>query len=105
MTHVCEINELNFDEEVLASERPVLLNFSNQWCGPCKSLAPVLEGLAAENLSTLKVGKLDIDGSPSLATRFGIRGAPTLLVFRDGKEVSRRLGAGSKGALLALLGR
>ena len=58
-----------------------------------------------ENLSTLKVGKLDIDGSPSLATRFGIRGAPTLLVFRDGKEVSRRLGAGSKDALLALLGR
>lgn len=104
MTHVLEINDLNFDREVLQSDRPFLLDFTAAWCGPCKALAPILEELAAETAGAVRVGKLDIDGSPDVATRLGVRGAPTLVVFRDGKEVKRRIGAGNKRTLRELVG-
>lgn len=103
MTQVLEINELNFETVVLQSDTPFLLDFTAVWCGPCKALAPVLEALAHEQRDALKVGKVDIDSAPALATRFGIRGAPTVLVFKHGQEVQRRVGAGNKSALLALL--
>lgn len=103
MTSVLEINDLNFEREVLQSDKPFLLDFTATWCGPCKALAPVLEALAAETAGAVRVGKLDIDSSPDVATRLGIRGAPTLVVFRDGKEVKRRVGAGSKSALRELV--
>jgi thioredoxin 1 len=103
MSEVREINDLNFETEVLQSDTPFLLDFGAAWCGPCKALKPVLEALAIEHAGSLKVGKIDVDLSPDVATRFGIRGMPTLVVFRAGSEVRRRVGAGSKSALLALI--
>ena len=104
MSQLREINELNFEAEVLQSDTPFLLDFTAQWCGPCKALSPLLEQLAKENTGKLRVGKLDIDEAPDLVRRFGIRGAPTLLVFRNGREVQRQVGAGNKTSLRALVG-
>jgi thioredoxin 1 len=104
MSQVLEINDLNFEGEVVASELPFLLEFHAPWCGPCKAMDPVLKDLAQEKLGELKVGKIDIEASPAMATRFGVRGAPTVLVFRGGREVGRRLGSGSRQALLSLAG-
>ena len=91
--NVLEINDLNFDEQVLGSDRPFLLELGARWCGPCKALAPILTRLADEHPSALRVGMLDIEDSPEVASRFGVRGVPTLLVFADGREVKRQLGA------------
>jgi len=103
MSQVREINELNFDTEVLGASTPVLLDFTAAWCGPCKAMTPALEALAEETHGTLVVGKVDVDTSPDLASRFGVRGMPTLVVLRDGHEVKRRVGAANKAALLALV--
>ncbi|MFT3924054.1 MAG: thioredoxin family protein [Myxococcales bacterium] len=102
--HVQEINELNFEREVLASETPFLLEFHAPWCGPCKAMEPLLDSLAREKVGALKVGKIDIEACPALTTQLGVRGAPTLVMFRGGREVGRRLGAGSRSAVLALAG-
>jgi thioredoxin 1 len=103
-TQVEEINDLNFDTEVLTSEQPFLLDFSAVWCAPCKALNPIIESIAEQYRGQLRVGKIDIDGSPSVASRFGVRGAPTLLVFRNGKEAARRLGLSSRDVLVKLAG-
>jgi thioredoxin 1 len=102
--HVEEIDDLNFDAEVLTSKQPFLLDFSAVWCAPCKALNPIIESLADQYRGQLRVGKLDIDSSPAVATRFGVRGAPTVLVFRDGKEHARRIGLSSRDALVKLAG-
>jgi thioredoxin 1 len=98
-----DIDDLNFEREVLQSEAPYLLDFSAAWCAPCRALESILEAIASEQDGRLRVGKVDIDQSPAVAARFGVRGAPTLVLFRDGKEAARRLGLTSKPALLALL--
>jgi len=97
-----EINDLNFDTEVLGSKQPFLLDFSATWCGPCKALQPLLEGLAREQQGRLRIGKLDIDDSPAVAARLGVRGAPTLVLFQDGRELARKLGFANKQALQQL---
>jgi thioredoxin 1 len=102
--NVLEINDLNFDSEVLKSSVPFLLDFSAVWCGPCKVLAPIVEKLADEYQGKVKVGKLDIDDSPSVASKFGIRGVPTVLVFKAGKESGRHVGVTNKETLLKLVG-
>jgi thioredoxin 1 len=102
--NVLEINDLNFESEVLKSSVPFLLDFSAVWCGPCKVLAPIVEKLADEYQGKVKVGKLDIDDSPSVASKFGIRGVPTVLVFKDGKESGRHVGVTNKETLLKLVG-
>jgi thioredoxin 1 len=102
--NVLEINDLNFEGEVLASSVPFLLDFGAVWCGPCKALAPIVEKLADEYLGKARVGKLDIDDSPAVASKFGIRGVPTVLVFKDGKESGRHVGMTSKETLIKLLG-
>jgi thioredoxin 1 len=104
--NVLEINDLNFDSEVLKSPVPFLLDFSAVWCGPCKALAPIVEKLADEATGKFRVGKLDIDDSPGVPSKFGIRGVPTVLVFKEGKESGRHVGVTSnvKEALLKLLG-
>jgi thioredoxin 1 len=102
--NVEEINDLNFEAEVLESQQPFLLDFSAVWCAPCKALTPIIESLADQYRGQLRVGKLDIDSSPEVASRFGVRGAPTLLVFRDGKEQARRIGLSSRDALVKLAG-
>ncbi len=102
--NVLEINDLNFDAEVLQSKETFLLDFSAVWCGPCKMLAPIVEKIADENMGKVKVGKLDIDDSPGVAAKFGIRGVPTVVVFKGGKESGRHVGVTNKETLLKLIG-
>jgi thioredoxin 1 len=92
-----------FVHEAHASELPLLVEFGARWCGPCKVLLPMLERLAAENVGRVRVAEADIDESPGLARRFGIRGAPTVVVFRAGTEVARQLGVTSRARLLEML--
>ena len=101
--NVLEINDGNFESEVLKAE-VFLLDFSAVWCGPCKVLAPIVEKLADEYKGKVKVGKLDIDDSPGVASKFGIRSVPTVLVFKGGKESGRHVGVTNKDTLLKLLG-
>lgn len=102
--NVFEINDGNFDSEVLKSDVPFLLDFSAVWCGPCKVLAPIVEKLADEYKGKVKVGKLDIDEAPGVASKFGIRSVPTVLIFKGGKESGRHVGVTNKETLLKLLG-
>ena len=102
--NVFEINDGNFDNEVLKADVPFLLDFSAVWCGPCKVLAPIVEKLADEYKGKVRVGKLDIDESPGVASKFGIRGVPTVVVFKEGKEAGRHVGVTNKDTLLKLLG-
>jgi thioredoxin 1 len=97
------IDDDNFDREVTASELPVMLEFTAAWCGPCKALLPILERIAEENADRVRVGAVDVDDSPGLARRFGVRGAPTVVVLRGGLEVARQLGVTSRGRLLGML--
>jgi thioredoxin 1 len=97
------IDDLNFETEVLGSNLPYLLDFSASWCAPCRALQPILETLAAEQRGRLRIGKLDIDASPGIADRLGVRGAPTLVLFSGGQERARTLGLTSRHALLAML--
>ena len=102
--NVLDINDLNFETEVMKADVPFLLDFGAVWCGPCKALAPVVEKLADEYVGKVKVGKLDIDDSPAVASKFGIRGVPTVVVFRGGKESGRHVGMTNKETLVKLLG-
>jgi thioredoxin 1 len=102
--NVLEINDLNFENEVVKSEVPFLLDFSAVWCGPCKALAPVVERVADEYKGKVRVGKLDIDDSPGVAAKFGIKGVPTIVVFKGGKESGRHVGMTSKEVLVKMLG-
>ena len=100
-----EFNELNFDQEVLKSEVPVLVDFTATWCGPCKAIAPLVDQLADEFEGKMKVGKLDIDDAPGVAQRFGIRGVPTLYVFKGGEVVGKMVGAAPKQNIAQLMQR
>ena len=102
--NVLEINDLNFETEVLKSSEPFLLDFSAVWCGPCRALSPIVEKLADEYKGKVRVGKLDTDDSPATTTKFGVRSIPTVVVFKDGKEAARHIGTASKEQLLKLIG-
>ncbi len=103
MKATIEINEANFEAEVLKSSQPVLVDFWAEWCGPCKMLAPVLEEIAAEQNSGVKVTKVNVDDHPALAARFGIRSIPTLLYFADGGLRNQTVGVVSKKTILSNL--
>ncbi len=102
--NVREINDVNFQDEVLGSPEPFLLDFSATWCGPCKALLPIVEKIADDNVGKVRVGKIDIDSSPGVAAQFGVRGAPTMIVFRNGKEAARRLGLANRETIMKLFG-
>jgi thioredoxin 1 len=97
-------NDINFDDEVLKSSDPVLVDFTATWCGPCKQLAPIVDQLATELAGKVKVGKLDIDDSPVVASKLGIRGVPTLMVFKNGERAAQHVGVTTKAKILALIG-
>ena len=93
----------NFEEEVLHSEIPVLVDFYADWCGPCKMLAPVVHEIAEENAGTLKVGKINVDEQMELAMRFQVSSIPMLVVFKDGKAVAKSVGYRPKAEITAML--
>ena len=96
------ITNENFEAEVLNSDVPVLLDFWATWCGPCRMIAPDLEKIAAENAGTLKVGKVNVDEEYELAMKFGVTSIPLLVVMKDGKIVSKAVGAMPKAKIEAL---
>lgn len=97
------LNDENFEEEVLRSDKTVLVDFWAIWCGPCRMIAPVLEDIADEYEAKLKVGKVNVDEEPDLASRFHITSIPTLMIFKNGKIVRTTVGYHTKEQILALL--
>ena len=98
-----EITMDNFEQEVLNSDIPVMIDFWATWCMPCKMLAPTIEELAEEANGAYKVGKIDVDKSPSLAAQFGVMSIPTVIVFKNGKAVDKTVGVVPKSQLAAML--
>jgi len=103
MKRVVELNDDNFDKEVLQSDLPVFVDFWAPWCGPCQMIAPLVESLAEEYEGRCKVGKLNVDQNPRTAMRFGIMSIPTLMVFKDGKVVERIVGAVPKEVMEGII--
>ena len=101
---ILHITKENFQTEVMESDKTVLLDFWATWCGPCRMIAPFVEEIAEEKAGEVAVYKVDIDQSPDLAARYGVRGVPTLMVFEGGKPVSQMVGAQPKAQILSMLG-
>ena len=96
---ILHVNDDNFDSEVLSSELPVLVDFWAEWCGPCKMIGPALEEIADSLSDQLTVAKLNIDDNPSTPAKFGVRGIPTLMLFKDGDVAATKVGALPKSQL------
>ena len=101
--NIVHISDESFDEEVLQSEKPVLIDYWAEWCGPCKMIAPALDEIAGEYSDRLKVVKLNIDDNPQTPPKYGIRGIPTLMVFKNGRVEATKVGAASKAQLTAFI--
>jgi len=97
------VSDASFDADVLKSDLPVLVDYWAAWCGPCKMIAPLLETAAQEYQGRVTVAKLDVDANPETAAKFGIRGIPTLMLFKNGKAAATKVGALSKSQLNAFL--
>ncbi|MFV1884601.1 MAG: thioredoxin [Balneola sp.] len=93
MANTVEFTDSNFDEEVLKSEHPVLVDFWAEWCGPCRMIGPVVEEMASEYAGKAKIGKVNVDHNPEVSVKYGIRSIPALLIFKDGQVVDQIIGA------------
>ena len=100
---IIHVTDATFEAEVLQSSVPVLLDFWAPWCGPCKMIAPILDQLAEEYDGKVKIAKMNVDENQGVPAQFGIRGIPTMIVFKDGKNVANKVGALAKPQLEALL--
>jgi len=101
--HIVELTDDNFDNEVLKSSVPVLVDFWASWCGPCKAIAPLIDEVAAEYQGKIKVGKVNVDDNPTAPSNFGVRGIPTLILFKNGDVVDQVVGAVPKNQLKTLI--
>ena len=103
MSNAIDISDDNFDSEVLKSDKPVLIDFWAEWCGPCKVLGPVIDEVAEDYSARVKFVKLNIDNNPSNTQKFGIRDIPTLLLFKNGEKIATSVGVLSKSELASFL--
>jgi len=101
--HIKNVSDVSFDADVLKSSQPVLVDYWAAWCGTCKMIAPMLEEVSAEYAGKVTIAKLNVDENPETAAKFGIRGIPTLMLFKDGKVAATKVGALSKSQLTAFL--
>lgn len=100
---IIELNDSEFEAEVLKSEKPVLVDFWAPWCGPCKALAPVIDEISNDYSEKIKVGKVNVDDNPETSMKFGIRSIPTLIVFKDGEVFEQVVGAVPKSEIEKVL--
>ena len=103
MMSVLTITKENFEAEVLKSDKPVLIDFWAEWCGPCKMLSPIVDQIAGEVAQKVKVGKVNVDEQPELASKFKVMSIPTLILIKDGKAVTTSVGVKPKEEILAML--
>ena len=101
--NIKHITDASFEADVLKSERPVLVDFWAEWCGPCKSIAPILEEVASAYEGKISVVKLDVDANTAIPAKFGIRGIPTLILFKNGVAHAQKVGAMAKGQLTSFI--
>ena len=100
MSHPVAVSDTSFNAEVVESDKPVLVDFWAEWCGPCRMIAPILENLADEYAGTLKITKLDVDQNPQTSMQFGVQSIPTMILFKGGQPVERLIGYMPKDRLL-----
>ncbi len=97
------LSDASFQADVLETEQPVLVDFWAEWCGPCKMIAPILEDAAKDYAGRVTIGKLNVDDNPDTPAKFGVRGIPTLMLFKEGKAIATKVGALSKAQLASFL--